>query len=62
MWQQRVTSPMAEQLHRRFLACCVTSGQLFTLSDSQLISYKIRLLGIFPAHILLSVVEKMKCQ
>lgn len=35
-------------LHRGFLAGCVTSAQLLTLSDFQFISYKIRRLGIFP--------------
>lgn len=53
MWQHRVSSPTGGWLQGGFLACCVTSGQLLNLSDSQLISYKMRLLGMFPAYILL---------
>ena len=40
-------------LHSGCLACCVASGQLLNLSDSQLISYTMRLLTTFPAYILL---------
>ena len=40
-------------LHSGCLACCVASGQLLNLSDSQLISYTVRLLTTFPGYILL---------
>lgn len=62
MWLCRVNSPPMDWLPSKFWACCVTSDQLLNLSDSQFISYKMRLLGIFLAYKTPFILEKVKCQ